>query len=308
MSSPRVSVAIPAYYSFETLEACLGALHDQTYMNFEIILVNSSPEERTGAIISSKFPKVRFEQSSSRLLPHAARNRAVNYARGELIVFTDPDCVPRRDWLEKLVAAHDAGHPVVGGAMGLATKDWFETGAHLCKFSWALSGLPAEPHWIVPSANACYSRAVWEEVGPLDGDLFAGDALLSWRAAARGFQPWFEPTAVVEHRHPGNVRSFWRERFSRGLEFARVRSAFYQWSRLRAAMHFPLFPLFTGIVLARCGIDSFRSGWVRPYIVTLPVQLMGHLAWCLGEAVVHFRVAILGVQPEYDRSQTQKSP
>lgn len=287
---PRVSIIIPAYYSYETLEACLLALRGQSFRDFETILINSSPEECTSRIVKERFPEVVFRQSQTRLLPHAARNYGVSLARGELLVFTDPDCCARPDWLERLVTSHDAGHPVVGGSMELATDRWFERGVHLCKFSWLLRGLPAGPHWIVPSANVCYRREVWDKVGPLEGNLFCGDAVLSWRASSHGFRPWFEPLATVEHRHEGNLISLWQERFRRGREFAEARAQFERWPWSRAIIYVPLFPLLVLLVLMRAGRDAFRSGWWWSYLITLPVQFIGQLGWCLGEAQFHWRL------------------
>jgi GT2 family glycosyltransferase len=293
---PRASVVIPAYYSCDTLADCLDSLRAQTWRDFEIVLVNSSPEDTTARIVS-RYPEVRFEQSPVRLYPHAARNRAAGLAEGELLIFLDPDCRARPDWLERLVAAQDGGHPVVGGGMEVATTRWFERGVHLCKFSWALSGLPPGPHPITPSANVCYHRRVWEAAGPLDGELWCGDAVLSWRAAARGFAPWFEPRAVVEHRHAGSWGSFWQERFTRGQEFAAVRMAFFRWSRTRAGASAILAPLLLLLVLLRAGGDALRASSFGIFLWTLPVQLVGQLGWVAGETLVHGRYALQGPGP-----------
>jgi GT2 family glycosyltransferase len=298
---PRVSVIIPAYYSHGSVEACLQALRAQTYRDFETILVNSSPEELTGRIVTTRFPEVVFEQSSTRLLPHAARNHGVSLARGELLVFTDPDCRARPDWLARLVGAHDAGHPVVGGGMELGTDRWFERGVHLCKFSWLLTGLAAGPRRIVATANVCYAREVWDQVGPFDGELFCGDAVLSWRAAAHGIRPWFDPRVVVEHRHKGDLLAFWRERLGRGVEFAGARAQFEHWSRGRAAAYLVLLPALVLFLIARTGRDAFNGGWGRSFAVTLPIQLIGQLGWCLGEACTHWRLFACGSTSRADR-------
>lgn len=298
---PRVSVIIPAYYSHGTVASCLKALRGQVFRDFETILVNSSPEEVTRQIVTTEFPEVVFVQSPTRLFPHAARNRGVSLSRGELLVFTDPDCRAHPDWLFWLVEAHDAGHKVVGGSMGLASASWFEQGVHLCKFSWLLSGLTPAQRKILPSANVCYSRKVWDEVGPLEGNLFCGDAVLSWRAGAAGYRPWFNPQALVEHQHGGSVLAFWKERLVRGQEFALARTEFEQWSRWRGGIYVVLLPALVFLVLLRAGRDAFRSGWRAAFLFTLPLQLIGQLGWCLGEAQSHWRLAFCRSLPRSDR-------
>jgi len=169
-ATPRVSIVISAFHSDTTIADCLQSLRGQTFRDFEVIVVNSSPEERTRLIVEERFSEVRFEQAPARLLPHAARNRGVERARGELLVFTDPDCRARPDWLERLVQSLDAGHRLVCGAIELSETGWFARGVHLCKYSFRLSGLSGGPSSVAGTANAGCSRDLWNAVGPFNGD------------------------------------------------------------------------------------------------------------------------------------------
>jgi glycosyltransferase involved in cell wall biosynthesis len=293
-STPLVSVVVPAYHSDATIESFLEGLRHQTFADFETIIVNSSPEARTAKLVGECFPAARFEQSAQRLLPHAARNRGVDLARGRLIVFTDPDCVSSPGWLGALVEASRHGHGVVVGAMDLVGRSAFERAVHLCKFASWLPGGRAGPRAIAPTANALYTREVWEAVGPFRGDSFSSDTLHSWHAAARGFPPWFEPTAVVAHRHGGNMRSFLRERQARGEDFARLRMAEERRSRAWAALHLLALPAIPFIELARVGRRAMSSGWTLAFARTAPLQLAANAAWALGEARTHARIVLAG--------------
>ncbi len=288
---PAISILIPAYHSDETIADCLEALGRQRLRDFEVIVVNSSPDGITRRIVAERFPEVIFEQAPARLLPHGARNRAAALASGDILVFTDPDCRAHPEWLERLVAAHRAGHALVCGAIELGARDegWFARGVHLCKYSFRLSRLSAGATSVAGTANASCTREVWQAVGPFDGHRFAGDALFSWRAAARGWGPWFEPAAVVEHRYTGSLRALWQERIARGEAFADARAAFQRWSRVRAAAYFAALPLLVIVVLARGAREARRAGWGRWFLTTAPVQLWGHMAWLLGEARTHLR-------------------
>ncbi len=294
MPSPQVSILIPAYFSEDTLPDCLTSLRRQRFRDFEVILVNSSPEDATRRLVEQQFPEVLFEQAPSRLLPHAARNRAAQRARGEILVFTDPDCRAHPEWLERLIEAHQAGHQLVCGSIELQGRpgDWFATGVHLCKYSFRLSRLPRGYTSVGGTANASCTRMVFESVGPFDGDRFAGDALFSWRAAAKAWRAWFEPLALTEHRYVGTVSSFWRERFSRGVDFADARVIFEGWHRARIAGYLIAFPALITVVVARGAHDAFRAGWGRRFLWTLPLQLLGHTAWSLGEATTHLRLML----------------
>ena len=293
MNRPRISVVISAYYSSGTIGDCLAGLLEQTFQDFEVIVVNSSPDDETRRIVEEKYPRVIFEQTSKPLLPHAARNRGVARARGDILVFTDPDCRAKTDWLERIVDAHASGHQLVCGAIELSDDaEWTEKGVHLCKYSFRLSGLAPGATWIAGTANASCSREVWNSAGPFDGDRFAGDALFSWRAAARGWQPWFEPRAVVVHHYRGSLASLVNERSHRGEDFAAARMEFENWGRARASAHVIGFPLALLFVLSRGCAEAVKSNRGRVFLATVAVQFTGHAAWLWGELRAYYRRAL----------------
>jgi glycosyltransferase involved in cell wall biosynthesis len=289
-SAPHVSVIVPAYHSDGAIADCLHALRSQTYRDFEVIVVNSSPGDRTREIVTTQFPEARFLESPTRLLPHAARNAGVELAGGRLLVFTDADCRGTPDWLERIVKAQAVGHKVVCGSIEPDRSGWFALGVHLCKYSFRLSGLREGPCNLAGTANASYSRTLWNEIGPFDGDRFSGDGLLSWRAARHGCQPWFEPKAIVHHLFHHSFTAFWRERRERGADFAGARTEFEDWSRLRVLAYLLAFPLLPLVPLARGGRDAYQAGWLTTFFLTAPLQYVGHLAWSLGEARIHWRL------------------
>src|SRR5204862_2317327 len=108
VSRPRVTVVIPAYRSAATVGGTLEALRRQRFRDFETVVVDSSPDDATAGVVS-RFGEVRLVRRRERLLPHAARNRGLGEARGAIVAFTDPDCQPAPDWLERLAAARDRG-------------------------------------------------------------------------------------------------------------------------------------------------------------------------------------------------------
>jgi glycosyltransferase involved in cell wall biosynthesis len=287
MTEPRgpfVSIIIPAYFSVRTLPACLDALREQTYRAFEIILINSSPETATESLIRFRYPEVHFEQQPQRLLPHAARNRGAAFARGDLFVFTDPDCSAEPEWLERLVQAYSGSCQVLVGSMDLAGRDLWETAIHLIKYHWLLPGFDAATKSCAPTSNAAYSRQIWEKIGPFPGAYFSGDGILSYRAVRAAHAPRFVPSAIIRHRHLNSAPELACQRFSRGSDYARAQlcemepPGFFDWMRL--LFSWVALPL----VLARAGRDARRSGWLRPFLLTLPVQVMGHGMWALGES------------------------
>jgi glycosyltransferase involved in cell wall biosynthesis len=283
--APRVSVILAAYNSDQTVASSLSAILAQTFRDFEVVVVDSSPDDRTLRIVRDRFPGVRIEHREQRLLPQHARNRGVELARGEILVFTDPDCHADPEWLERLVAAFDAGHPIVSGSMTVAPARWLDWGVHLSKFSWLLPGLPPGPCATVCTANAAYARSAFERVGPFNADVCIGDALLSWRARAAGLAPWFEPGAVVEHRHEHGFAKYVREFFHRGRELVVVLGELEEWGTWRMLSRAIGFPLVVAVELARGARCAVGARCVRQWGTSLPAQIVFKTAWALGESV-----------------------
>jgi GT2 family glycosyltransferase len=288
---PRVSVIIPAYKSDATIAATLEALRRQAFADFETIVVDSSPGEGTAHLVAERFPEVRFHHSRERLLPHGARNRGVEMAAGELLVFTDPDCVPEPGWLASLVAARDRGNPVVGGAIDIEGGGWAERGIHLSKFSAWTPQAPRGPRSDLATANTLWTRSLMERLGPFPAKRWSGDTELSWRVRREGIELQFEPDAVVRHIHESGLRRFWRERLLRGEDFAEMRIRTQRWSRARAVLQLLAVPLVPGLLLGRALLNE-RGGGLAGAIATAPVQLLGYVAWALGEGRALARLAL----------------
>src|SRR5207237_10679355 len=125
------------------------------------------------------------------------------------------------------------------------------------------------------------------------------DTLHSWHATTKGFPPWFEPGAVVAHRHGGNIRSFLRERRVRGQDFARLRVAEEKRSRAWTGLHLLALPAIPFIELARLRPRAMVARWTRAFIATAPLQLAANIAWAIGDGQTHARILRrLGIAPE----------
>ena len=305
MSAPAVSVIVAAYNSEDFLPRCLDSLENQTYRDFETIVVNSSPENRTAQVVS-KFPFVRFFQSPDRLFPHAARNAGMKMARGSLFAFTDADCQADPHWLAELVAAHSAGHEIVAGCIDSHALSWVSQAIYLLKYSPYLRGKPAGPIGLAATGSLLVSQKVWKLAGPFDGSIFAGDALFSWRARAAGFPPWFEPKAIVVDQDEKYRRGFFSERFQRGREFGQVRADFENWSAVQRALRFLFTPLALLAALQAIAMECHSGKRLGDFVASLPLLVLAQTAWCLGEATGYV-APLLGGKDSRRRVPKQRS-
>ena len=97
---PKASVVVPVYNGESVLEDCIGSLLRLNYPRdkVQLIFVDNRSTDRTAEILSRYQSQLSAFYESERG-PAAARNRGLSNATGEVVAFTDADCVVDRDWL-----------------------------------------------------------------------------------------------------------------------------------------------------------------------------------------------------------------
>jgi len=100
----KVSVIVPVFNVEKYLRKCLDSLVNQTFKDYEVILVNDGSTDSSGNIISeytSKYPFIKsFNKENGGM--SSARNLGLNYASGEYIAFVDSDDYVELFFLEKM--------------------------------------------------------------------------------------------------------------------------------------------------------------------------------------------------------------
>lgn len=294
-SPVKLSVIIPSYESQATARATLESLRNQTFRDFETILIDSGPSSEVERI-AADFSEVRYHRSKSRLLPHEARNVGVNLAQGDIFVFTDPDIVAAPNWLEKLMAVYKRADGPVSGAVAGLGRDWLEVGTHLVKFDLWLPGSESCEVPTIATVNFLCSRDLFRKAGGFNGMEMAGDTILGWDLIELGETFHFAPDAVVYHDHRSNFSQLIRERFARGSDFGRLRSERENWSTLHTLgmLIVSLLPVRLFKLVLRALNSSVRAGCLFDWLKTLPVITAGQGAWLVGEISQYWRRLQLG--------------
>ena len=99
-----VSVIIPTYNDGNKLKECLKALEKQNFPRekFEIIVVDDGSDDSTTSIIKNHEVQYYYQNNRG---PAAARNKGAEMARGDIILFTDSDCIPDKSWVKEMVSS-----------------------------------------------------------------------------------------------------------------------------------------------------------------------------------------------------------
>ena len=101
----KVSVIIPFYNSQRYIKNCIEGILQQSYPReqYEILMIDNNSTDASAETVR-QYPGIRL-LSESKQGAYAARNRGLQEAKGDIIAFTDADCVPSHEWLHKIVTA-----------------------------------------------------------------------------------------------------------------------------------------------------------------------------------------------------------
>ncbi len=210
-----VSVIIPVRNSPDTLPDCLLALERQSVPSdqYEVIVVDDGSTDDTATVASECGAQV---ISIAQCGPGAARNRGVEVAKGDLILFTDADCAPDAEWIRSMTEPFD-------DAEVAATKGVYRTE----QTSWTARLVQAEYESryrlmqsrdsidFIDTYSAGYRCSVFEDAGGFDESFpvpCVEDQELGFRLAKMGCRMVFCPRAVVAHRHASDPVSYFRKK------------------------------------------------------------------------------------------------
>jgi len=274
LPTPKVSVVVPTYRRERVLCDSLTYLLAQSYSDFEIVVVDQTPdhEPATRRFLAVHAGRLRYQLLPEPGLPRA-RNVGTELARGEVVLFVDDDIVPVDD---QLVAAHARcyANPLVGGVAGRVLEPIPTNApagqAYVNAYGRIVSNFsgtqPADV-WTAKGANMSFRRRVLSEVGPFD-DRYAGNSILEetdycYRVRSLGYDIRFEPSAAVHHlvAPTGGCReSSWLD--SKYWLF-RNSALFYMKQKPRAGL-----PLFVAFFAARGALYVARArggprDWLR---------------------------------------------
>lgn len=123
---PLVSIVVPTFNRRNYLEDCVNGLLNQTYPNYEVIIVDNNSNDGTEEFVIDRYSNtshLRYVCERSQGISYA-KNRGIKESRGEIVVFMDDDAVPIQTWLEACVRTFfETGAIGIGGRVLL---DWQE--------------------------------------------------------------------------------------------------------------------------------------------------------------------------------------
>jgi GT2 family glycosyltransferase len=221
----KVSVLVITHDRPDGLGQTLSGLAVQSHMPDEVIVIDNGSKLNCYSVIEryqTVLPLI-YEWINERMVA-AARNYAIEKSAGDILIFTDDDCVPEPEWVAGILVPfmNDAGIGEVGGkVISRQTKLNAVTlvGDSMYKFMMqhyehGIDSLDTEVPYraFFPTANAAFRRTVLSSLGGFDPSLSIGEDIdLSFRILRAGWKLVYSPAAVVRHKHRESIRDVLRQ-------------------------------------------------------------------------------------------------
>ena len=272
----HLSVVVPFYNAERTIAQCIDGLLSQDFPaeRYEVLMVDNNSTDASTEIVRA-YPRIRLAHEP-RQGAYAARNRGVSQAKGEVLAFTDPDCVPSGDWLREISRA--MCEPRVGIVLGssLPARDSAAV-SMLAAYENAknefIFGSGQKALYYGWTRNMAVRKGLFDEIGPFVERARGSDVILVRRCVDRYSCDLVRYSPAVQIRHL-EIRSA-GDYFRKVLVYGRSSREYRQVVNARPLSSLERWLVFRNTVRGR-GYSRTRS------LLLLGLLGVGLLYWALG--------------------------
>ena len=231
-----ISVVMPVYNEEKNIVDTLNALFNNTVLPDEVIVADGGSSDNTVALIKNKFPQVLVVDNPKRNAA-SGRNVGIKHAKGDIIAFTDGDCIVQNDWIEKISEAF-AKYDIdgLGGKVEIATPiNHIEE--YWGNLAWKLIMSFGDEPYIVDqcklndafvTANCAYKRKLLVKLKGFS-NWFANNAEdvdLCWRAIKYGAKLMYIPDVCIYAHNVTTVKGVAKKSFRNGYSSSKLQKRY----------------------------------------------------------------------------------
>jgi len=218
---PLVSIIIPTKNVESIIGHCLKSLQKINYPKnkFEVIISDNDSSDKTPEIV--KIYKYKYISTPKRSVC-VGRNEGFKAAQGELVAFSDADCIMDKDWIRNSIKYFE--DPTVGGVGGPNITPDDETafgkavGFILNQAIFSAGSIHGRilkqkrEVKSIPGCNAIYRKTALEKVMPMDENLVeAEDYVMNQKIRALGYRLLYTPDTIVWHYRRPLPKKFFKQ-------------------------------------------------------------------------------------------------
>ncbi len=214
----EVSVVIPNYNGEKYLRDCLGSLNEQTFRDFELIVVDNGSEDDSVKIVRDRFPQARIERLDKNYGFSRAVNDGIKMAKAPYVILLNNDTKADKDYIKELYLAITGDERIF--SVNPKMLQMYEPGLidsagdMYCCLGWAFARGKDSPRqaydkrrdiFSACAGAAIYRKSVFDVIGYFDEKHFAylEDVDVGYRARINGYRNVYEPRAVIYHAGSG---------------------------------------------------------------------------------------------------------
>jgi glycosyltransferase involved in cell wall biosynthesis len=287
-AQPLISVIVPSYNSAPTIGRTLEALLAQQGPPREIIVVDSSDDDRTRGILTSFESRgVRVTRLAEKTMPAVGRNLGAGEASGKVLAFIDSDAYPAPDWLERIASATAQGCRVGGGSLkvpGSQRNRPIALAQYFLQFSEFLDTGSRRVKTFVPSVNLFCEKSLFDELGGFPRIRASEDVLFGFEAGKRS-PVYFEPSIKVFHVFREDLGAYLTNQLMLGKYVQMHRRRVYRsflYTGVTAVLLLPAFMLLKLLRIVWRILMTLDLGEMWRFLASFPLFLLGLGYWGAG--------------------------
>lgn len=222
----KISTIIITHNRYNLLKQCLDSILNQhKYKSDEIIVIDDGSTDQTRATIKNlqkRYKSIKYFYQKHKGYS-AARNLGLKNAKGEIIFFTDDDCIVEKGWFRKILKRFEENPSLaaVGGSILPLTDSKISWASYILNFSsWYPQG---KTRYVkdIPTTNIAYRKKMIEGLyfPDLPKNVSYEDSLFNFELTKNGKKMLFDPTIKVYHSTHESMDHFLKNQRRHGNDF-----------------------------------------------------------------------------------------
>jgi len=223
VSTPIVSIIVPLFNEENRLRALCRALLAQSYKPLEIILVDNASTDSTFSLANElACGQIKVVQELEFQNADAARNKGIEVAHGDILAFTDGDCLPTPNWVKAAIDQFNYGKAdLIAGQISFSFRKQPSCGEFYDAVTFLQHSTSVSERGVAFTANLFVRKKVILSLGGFSVDtVWNGDFMFTRHAVQSGFSLEYCKEAIVIHpaRKSQDVfKKVWRISWGKGF-------------------------------------------------------------------------------------------
>lgn len=231
-----ISVVIPVFNEEKRIFNTLKTIYSGSIAPLEVIVVDGGSTDRTVSIIKNAYPEVIILRNPDRTAA-MGRNVGIRKARGEIIAFTDGDCLVDCNWLENIKKHFEKSNidGLGGKVLNAEPENHYEE--YWGNLAWNLiMNFPDEAYEVKEkklndafvTANCAYKRRLLYKIKGFS-NFFANNAEdvdLCWRAIESGAKLVYVPDVIIYAHNVTTLKGIAKKSFRNGVSSSKLQKKY----------------------------------------------------------------------------------